>query len=154
PLAILAALEGRPIPIYGQGRNIRDWLFVDDHVSALFRILEKGRAGETYVVGGRTERRNIDLVKAICTLLDDLVPASPFRPHSRLMTLVPDRPGHDERYAIDPSKIEGELGWRASVSVEDGLRRTVAWYLENRWWWQAIRDRGFKGERMGLPSSG
>jgi len=150
PVVILAALNGQPIPVYGNGTNIRDWLFVEDHARALVKILEEGRLGETYNVGGRNELRNIDLVRLICRTLDDLLPDSRHRPHENLITFVTDRPGHDLRYAIDASKIERELGWRPETAVEDGIRSTVSWYLENRWWWQPIRDRGSSGERLGL----
>lgn len=150
PVVILSALDGKPIPVYGKGENVRDWLFVEDHAAALLRILEAGRIGETYNVGGRNEARNIDLVRLICRTLDEYLPESPHRSHEKLIAFVADRPGHDLRYAIDASKIERELGWRPSSSIEDGLRKTVAWYLENRWWWEAIRARGFAGERQGL----
>jgi dTDP-glucose 4,6-dehydratase len=150
PVVILAALNGQPIPVYGNGTNIRDWLFVEDHARALVKILEEGRLGETYNVGGRNELRNIDLVRLICRTLDDLLPDSRHHPHENLITFVTDRPGHDLRYAIDASKIERELGWRPETAVEDGIRSTVSWYLENRWWWQPIRDRGSSGERLGL----
>ncbi|MDO8297967.1 MAG: dTDP-glucose 4,6-dehydratase [Caulobacter sp.] len=150
PVVVLAGLEGRPIPVYGAGANIRDWLYVDDHASALLRVLEAGRNGETYNIGGRNEVRNIDLVKTICAILDDLLPDSPHRPHNSLITYVTDRPGHDQRYAIDASKIEADLDWVPSVAIDEGLRRTVAWYLENRWWWEALRKRGHKDTRLGL----
>ena len=150
PVVILAALNGQPIPVYGNGTNIRDWLFVEDHARALVKILEEGRLGETYNVGGRNELRNIDLVRLICRTLDDLLPDSRHHPHENLITFVTDRPGHDLRYAIDASKIERELGWRPETTVEVGIRDTVSWYLENRWWWQPIRDRGSSGERLGL----
>ena len=150
PVVILAAMEGRPIPVYGAGANIRDWLFVEDHVGALFTILERGKIGESYNVGGRNELKNIDLVRLLCRTLDTLLPESPHGPHEKLVTFVADRPGHDLRYAINSTKIQGELGWAPSVSVEEGMRRTVAWYLENRWWWQAIRERGFADDRLGL----
>lgn len=152
PVVILAALEGRPIPVYGKGENIRDWLYVDDHADALLTILEKGALGETYNVGGNNERRNIDLVKTVCAVMDEMHPEG--REHESLIEYVTDRPGHDWRYAIDASKIKRELGWEPSVNVEDGLRKTVEWYLENRWWWQAIRERGFDGSRAGLKSDG
>lgn len=150
PVVILAALEGRPIPVYGKGENVRDWLYVEDHAAALRRILETGRLGETYNVGGHNELTNIGLVRLLCRLMDELCPDSPYAPHEGLITFVTDRPGHDLRYAIDAGKIERELGWRPSVTVEEGLRRTVRWYLGNRAWWEAIRARGFKGERLGL----
>ena len=150
PVAILSALDGRPIPVYGAGTNIRDWLYVEDHAAALLAVLTNGKIGHTYNVGGRSELRNIDLVRLICRALDDLLPGSGHRPHEALISFVADRPGHDQRYAIDASKIERELGWRPSVEIEEGIRKTVAWYLENRWWWQAIRKRGHSGERIGL----
>jgi len=150
PVVILAALNGQPIPVYGKGTNIRDWLFVEDHARARVKILEDGRVGETYNVGGRNELKNIDLVRLLCGALDDLLPSSPHRPHENLITFVADRPGHDLRYAIDASKIERELGWRPQTSVEDGVRSTVSWYLENRWWWEPIRERGTSGGRLGL----
>lgn len=140
PVVILAALERKPIPIYGAGANIRDWLFVDDHAAALMTILERGQIGETYNVGGRSELTNNALVRLLCGILDEMLPER--APHADLISYVADRPGHDLRYAIDAAKIERELGWRPTVTVEDGMRRTVAWYLENRWWWDAIRARG------------
>ena len=150
PVVILAALNGQPIPVYGAGTNIRDWLFVEDHVRALMRILEHGRVGETYNVGGRNELQNIDLVRLLCGALDELLPESPHRRHENLIAFVADRPGHDLRYAIDASKIERELGWRPETTVENGIRSTVSWYLENRWWWQPIRDRDSAADRLGL----
>ena len=148
PVVVLAALEGRPIPVYGKGENIRDWLYVDDHADALLTILEKGALGETYNVGGENERRNIDLVMTICSLMDELAPRE--EPHAELIAYVKDRPGHDLRYAIDASKIRRELGWRPATSVEEGLAKTVRWYLDNRWWWEAIRQRGHSADRIGL----
>lgn len=152
PVVILAALEGRPVPVYGAGTNVRDWLHVEDHAEALLAILERGRAGESYNVGGRNEVANIDLVRRVCRTLDELAPESPFKPHEGLIAFVADRPGHDLRYAIDASKLERELGWKARFSLAEGLPRTVAWYLENRWWWQGIRERGFSDRRLGLGS--
>ncbi len=148
PVVILAALAGRPIPVYGKGENVRDWLFVEDHADALLLVLEKGALSETYNVGGNCELANIDLVQRICTLMDEFAPAG--RPHADLIEFVADRPGHDLRYAIDASKIVRDLGWRPSVNIDDGLRRTVKWYLSNRWWWQAIRKRGFSDNRLGV----
>ncbi len=148
PVVILAALERRPIPVYGRGENVRDWLFVEDHADALLRVLEKGALGETYNVGGNSELTNIDLVRRLCALMDEAAPEG--RPHADLIEFVADRPGHDLRYAIDGSKIERDLGWRPSVGLDDGLRRTVDWYLSNRWWWEAIRKRGFRGDRLGV----
>ena len=150
PHVVIAALEGRPVPVYGDGRNVRDWLFVADHAEALFHALERGRTGETYCIGGDTERTNLDLVRTILRLLDDLLPDSPHRPHEALITFVPDRPGHDRRYAIDAGKMAAELGWRPRTPFDQALRRTVEWYLDHRDWWQAIRARGLGGERLGL----
>jgi dTDP-glucose 4,6-dehydratase len=143
---------GQPIPVYGNGTNVRDWLFVEDHARALVRILEAGRVGETYNVGGRNELRNIDLVRLLCGALDELLPDSPHCRHEQLISFVTDRPGHDLRYAIDASKIERELGWRPETTAEQGIRNTVSWYLQNRWWWQPIRERGTSGDRLGLGS--
>ena len=150
PVVILAALGGHSIPVYGTGANVRDWLFVEDHARALVRILEAGRVGETYNVGGCNELRNIDLVRLLCGALDELLPDSPHCRHEKLITFVTDRPGHDLRYAIDASKIERELGWTPETTAEQGIRSTVAWYLENRWWWQPIREKGTSGDRLGL----
>ncbi len=146
PVAIIAALEGRPIPVYGKGENIRDWLYVEDHADALLLVLEKGRLGETYNIGGHNERKNIDLVRLICRLMDEMAPAN--HPHEELIEFVTDRPGHDLRYAIDATKIGRELGWNPSVTVEEGMRRTVRWYLDNRDWWEKLRAR--TGRRLGL----
>jgi dTDP-glucose 4,6-dehydratase len=150
PLMVLNALEGKPLPVYGTGANVRDWLFVEDHVRALLLVLSEGRPGETYNVGGNAERRNIDVVRAVCRLLDELVPGSPHAPHERLITLVADRPGHDHRYAIDAGKIERELGWAPRESFETGLRRTVQWYLDNGPWCRAVQDGSYRRERLGL----
>ncbi len=151
PLVILNALHGKPLPVYGQGANIRDWLYVEDHAKALFLILTKGRVGEKYNVGGRNERRNIDVVRRICTLLDELRPEG--WPHERLITYVADRPGHDARYAIDATKLETELGWRAEETFDTGIARTVRWYLDNEWWWRPLREKVYAGERLGLLKS-
>jgi dTDP-glucose 4,6-dehydratase len=150
PLTILNALEGRALPIYGKGENVRDWLFVDDHARALDIIIEKGRIGETYNVGGRNERRNIDVVRRICAVLDELVPGE--TPREELIEFVTDRPGHDARYAIDATKLEVELGWRAAENFDTGVEKTVRWYLDNEWWWKPLRDR-YDGERLGLTSA-
>lgn len=146
PVVVIAALEGRPIPVYGKGENIRDWLYVEDHADALLTVLEKGELGETYNIGGHNERKNIELVRLICTLMDELAPKN--HPHAELISFVADRPGHDLRYAIDASKIERELGWRPAVDVEEGMRRTVRWYLDHQDWWTRLRERA--GGRLGL----
>lgn len=148
PVVILAALERRPIPVYGKGENVRDWLYVEDHADALLRIIENGGVGETYNVGGNCELKNIDIVQQICALMDEHAPDG--KPHNSLIEYVTDRPGHDFRYAIDSSKLTRELGWRPSADIETGLRRTVQWYLENRAWWEAIRARGFRDARVGV----
>jgi dTDP-glucose 4,6-dehydratase len=152
PLAILKALHGEPIPVYGKGDNVRDWLHVEDHAHALFTILSAGRVGESYNVGGDAERANLDVVTSICRLLDELLPGSAIRPHERLITLVADRPGHDRRYAMDITKISSELRWTPRESFEQGLRKTVSWYLENRWWWEPIWSRQYHGERLGTAA--
>ncbi len=148
PLVTLNALAGKPLPVYGKGDNIRDWLFVEDHARALWTILTTGRLGEKYNVGGRNERTNLDVVETICDVLDELRPAA--RPRRELISFVTDRPGHDQRYAIDASKLESELGWRAQEDFDSGIRRTVRWYLENEWWWQPLREGVYAGERLGL----
>jgi dTDP-glucose 4,6-dehydratase len=147
PLITLNALEGRPLPVYGDGLNIRDWLYVEDHVRALALVLTDGRLGHKYNVGGRSERTNLQVVQTVCDLLDELRPIN----HSRrdLITFVPDRPGHDRRYAIDPTKIEGELGWQPEETFESGMRKTVQWYLDHRDWWEPLRTI-YAGERLGL----
>jgi len=152
PLTILNAIEGRPLPVYGDGAQVRDWLFVEDHARALLRVARDGRVGETYNIGGNSERRNIDVVRAICDLLDELRPPEglPFSSHHELITFVADRPGHDRRYAIDAGKIARELGWRPSECFESGLRKTVCWYLEHRDWCRRVQDGSYRGERLGL----
>ncbi len=149
PLMILNALEGKELPIYGSGAQIRDWLHVEDHARALALIAESGRLGESYNVGGSAERSNLEVVKAICALMDELVPDTTIGPRENLIRFVADRPGHDQRYAIDASKIGRELGWRPQESFESGLRNTVQWYLENRDWWGRIRSGVYRGERLG-----
>ena len=148
PVVILNALHGRPIPVYGAGTNVRDWLYVEDHADALLLVLEKGRVARSYNIGGENEARNIDLVGMICNLMDEMRPDG--APHARLITFVTDRPGHDARYAIDPARIRNELGWRPSVTLEEGLRRTVRWYLDNATWWQPLLDRQGVGQRLGV----
>jgi dTDP-glucose 4,6-dehydratase len=147
PLTILNALAGERLPVYGMGENVRDWLYVEDHARALDLIAEHGRIGETYNVGGRNERRNIEVVRRICEVLDRLVPAS--KPREELIEFVADRPGHDARYAIDASKLEDELGWRARENFDTGIEKTVRWYLDNDWWWRPLRER-YSGQRLGL----
>ncbi len=149
PLVILNALQGKPLPVYGKGDNIRDWLHVEDHARALLLIAETGKPGESYNVGGKNERTNIDVVRTICGLMDELAPNPAIGKHESLIHFVTDRPGHDQRYAIDAGKLERELGWRAEETFETGLRKTVIWYLQNRDWWQRIRDNVYQGERLG-----
>ena len=150
PLTILNALAGERLPVYGKGENVRDWLYVEDHARALDLIAERGRVGETYNVGGRNERKNIDVVRRICAVLDELVPGN--RPREELIEFVTDRPGHDARYAIDATKLENELGWRALENFDTGIAKTVQWYLDNEWWWRPLRER-YSGERLGLLKS-
>ncbi|WP_374436959.1 dTDP-glucose 4,6-dehydratase [Tabrizicola sp.] len=147
PVVILNALHGKPIPVYGKGENVRDWLYVEDHADALLLVVQKGAVGRSYNIGGENERRNIDLVRTICALLDEMAPKA--TPYADQITFVTDRPGHDARYAIDPSRIREELGWRPSVTVEEGLRRTVRWYLDNEAWWRPLLNRQGVGERLG-----
>jgi len=148
PLMILNASEGKPLPVYGDGSNVRDWLHVEDHAKALHLTLKNGLPGETYNVGGRNERTNLEVVQDICAALDTLNPNA--GPHDRHITYVTDRPGHDHRYAIDASKLESELGWRAEETFASGLAKTVAWYLDNKWWWSPLREKVYAGERIGL----
>ena len=147
PVAILRALADQPIPVYGDGKNIRDWLYVEDHADALLTVLEKGALGQTYNIGGENEATNIDLVRAICAILDTKRPKS--APYAEQIAFVKDRPGHDLRYAIDPARIRTELGWRPSVTLEQGLELTVQWYLDNEDWWQALQNREGVGDRLG-----
>ncbi|MEO6298474.1 MAG: dTDP-glucose 4,6-dehydratase [Paracoccaceae bacterium] len=147
PVVILNALAGKPIPVYGAGTNIRDWLYVEDHADALLTVLERGAIGRSYNIGGENEARNIDLVHKICALLDEMRPTT--TPHADLITFVTDRPGHDARYAIDPSRIRDELGWRPSVTLDEGLRKTVRWYLDNEAWWKPLQARQGVGQRLG-----
>jgi dTDP-glucose 4,6-dehydratase len=149
PMVVLAALEGRPIPVYGRGENVRDWLYVDDHAEGLVAAMERGRPGATYCFGGRCERRNVDLVRDLCRVVDALAP-DPEGPRERLIRFVDDRPGHDFRYAVDCAHAESELGWRARTPYGEGLQRTVAWYLDRRDWWAPIRQGTYRGERLGL----
>lgn len=151
PVIILNALAGKPLPIYGDGSNIRDWLFVEDHADALLLVLERGAVGRSYNIGGENERTNLELVKTLCAILDDLRPKARGS-YADQISFVNDRPGHDARYAVDPKRIREELGWRPSVTVEEGLRRTVEWYLNNEAWWRALQDREGVGERLGRVS--
>jgi dTDP-glucose 4,6-dehydratase len=152
PLMIEKARAGRPLPVYGRGENVRDWLFVDDHARALLQVAERGTPGETYAIGGGNERRNIDVVRAICALVDELAPDASIGRRQDLITFVADRPGHDLRYAIDASKIRGELGWRPQESFETGIRKTVAWYLQHSEWTERVQSGAYRGERVGLRS--
>ena len=147
PVVILNALAGRDIPVYGKGENVRDWLYVEDHADALLTVLQKGENARTYNIGGENEARNIDIVTMICGLLDEMRPKD--KPHAEQITYVKDRPGHDLRYAIDPERIRTELGWRPSVTLEQGLKKTVEWYLENEDWWRALENRDGVGKRLG-----
>jgi dTDP-glucose 4,6-dehydratase len=149
PLMILNAIEGKKLPVYGAGANIRDWLYVGDHAAALALVLRRGRIGETYNIAGGEERANLDIVRALCAILDDELPQAPHRPHEKLIEFVTDRPGHDLRYAVDDAKIRRELGWKPVESLATGLRKTVRWYLDNRSWWEPIRSGRYRGERLG-----
>lgn len=152
PLIILNALAGKPLPVYGNGAQIRDWLYVEDHARALYLVVTEGAIGETYNIGGHNERKNIDVVKTVCALLEELVPNKPegVEHYADLITYVTDRPGHDMRYAIDAAKIERELGWRPQETFESGIRKTVQWYLANESWWKRVQDGSYAGERLGL----
>lgn len=150
PLAIIKALHGEAIPVYGTGANVRDWLHVEDHADALLLAAERGEIGESYNIGGRNERTNLEVVQAICRLLDELAPDAAIGSRAKLISFVTDRPGHDARYAIDASKVERELGWRARYTFDDGLRQTVQWYLDNRTWWERVRSGVYRGERLGV----
>lgn len=151
PVIILKALAGQPLPIYGDGSNVRDWLYVEDHAEALLLVVREGRVGRSYNIGGENERSNLELVKTLCAILDELRPRAAGS-YADQITFVTDRPGHDARYAIDPSRIREELGWRPSVTVEEGLKRTVQWYLDNEAWWRALQDRAGVGERLGVKT--
>ena len=153
PLVILNCLDGKPLPVYGKGANVRDWLYVEDHARALLLVNEKGVPGATYNVGGHNERTNLEVVKTICTIMDELCPLSEnaaIKSYLDLITFVQDRPGHDLRYAIDPTKLMTELGWKPRENFETGIRRTVQWYLDNAWWWRPIRERKYAGQRLGV----
>jgi dTDP-glucose 4,6-dehydratase len=150
PLMILKALKGKPLPVYGDGQHVRDWLFVEDHARALQRVFEDGKTGEQYNIGGGAQRTNLDLVRTLCAELDVMVPEPKLGPRQRLVAFVADRKGHDRRYAVDASKIKNELGWTARESLDNGLRRTIRWYVDNPGWCAAIRARGYDGQRLGL----
>lgn len=154
PLIILNALEGKPLPVYGDGGQIRDWLYVEDHARALYKVITEGKPGETYNIGGHNERKNIDVVRTLCRLLDELVPENKKQlyKYEQLITFVADRPGHDHRYAIDASKIERELGWKPLETFESGIRKTVEWYLANEKWWRRVKEGAYTGERLGLKA--
>lgn len=154
PLVIIRALGGASLPVYGNGANVRDWLFVDDHARALQMVFESGTPGETYNIGGNAERSNIEVVKAICAILDRLKPRADGLSYSTQISFVADRPGHDQRYAIDATKIREQLGWTPSVTFEDGLERTVTWFLNHRVWWQEILDKKYNAERLGVGGGG
>jgi len=147
PVVILNALAGKKIPVYGKGANLRDWLYVEDHAKALMLVLKEGKSGRSYNIGSENEVRNIDLIHQLCAVLDEMHPAE--EPYARQIKYVPDRPGHDQRYAIDPSRLRDELGWQPSVSLQEGLRRTVEWYLSNQDWWKALENRAGVGKRLG-----
>ncbi|WP_299658251.1 dTDP-glucose 4,6-dehydratase [uncultured Tateyamaria sp.] len=149
PVVILNALAGKPLPIYGDGSNVRDWLFVEDHADALLLVLQKGQVGRSYNIGGENERSNLELVRSLCAILDRLQPRADGAPYADLITFVTDRPGHDARYAIDPTRLREELGWRPSVTLDEGLELTVRWYLDNTAWWQALQARDGVGDRLG-----
>jgi dTDP-glucose 4,6-dehydratase len=152
PLMILNALSGKPLPVYGDGTQIRDWLFVEDHARALYKVVTEGKVGETYNIGGHNERRNIDVVKTICSILEELATEKPegVNVYEDLITYVKDRPGHDVRYAIDASKIQRDLGWIPEETFESGIKKTVEWYLNNEDWWRRVQDGSYQGERLGV----
>ena len=150
PLMVLNCLQEKPLPVYGTGENIRDWLFVDDHCDAIHTIIEKGEIGETYNVGGNNEIKNINIVKTICNLLDNIRPSENLKSYQELITFVKDRPGHDFRYAIDSSKLQNKLGWSPKETFETGIRKTIEWYLENITWWQDIQNNTYQQERLGV----
>jgi dTDP-glucose 4,6-dehydratase len=150
PLMIHNALAGKPLPVYGDGKQIRDWLYVEDHCNAILKVLEKGEVGQVYNIGGHNEKTNLEVVHALCQILDEMAPESPHRPHKNLIQYVTDRPGHDRRYAIDASKTQSQLGWKPQESFETGLRKTVRWYLDNQSWTNRVMSGAYRGERLGL----
>jgi dTDP-glucose 4,6-dehydratase len=153
PLMIQKALDGEPLPVYGDGNQVRDWLFVEDHCRAILQVLEKGEVGQVYNIGGHNEKTNLEVVHSLCKILDEMVANSPHRPHKSLIQFVTDRPGHDRRYAIDASKIQNQLGWKPQESFETGLQKTVRWYLDNKDWTSRVMSGAYKGERLGLENS-
>ncbi len=153
PLMIHNALSGKPLPVYGDGKHVRDWLYVEDHCKAILRVLEAGKPGEVYTVGGGNEKENLELVQALCKILDELAPESPHVPHRSLITFVEDRPGHDRRYAIDAGKIQRQLNWSPEESLETGLHKTVRWYLDNQVWVERVMSGAYRGERLGLSAT-
>ena len=153
PLMIQKALSGKPLPVYGDGKQIRDWLFVEDHCKAILHVLEKGKVGQVYNIGGNNEKTNLEVVQTLCKIIDELVPDSKFGPHKNLIRYVTDRPGHDRRYAIDASKIQNQLGWKPEESFETGLRKTVQWYLDNKEWINRVMSGAYRGERLGLEKT-
>jgi dTDP-glucose 4,6-dehydratase len=153
PLMIHNALAGKPLSVYGDGKQIRDWLYVEDHCNAILKVLEKGEVGQVYNIGGHNEKTNLEVVHALCQILDEMVPESPHRPHKNLIQYVTDRPGHDRRYAIDASKIQNQIGWKPQESFETGLRKTVRWYLDNESWTNRVMSGAYRGERLGLEKS-
>jgi dTDP-glucose 4,6-dehydratase len=150
PLMITKALSGKPLPVYGDGKQIRDWLYVEDHCRAILEVLENGTVGQVYNIGGHNEKTNLEVVQTLCNILDEMVADSPYRPHKSLITFVEDRPGHDRRYAIDAGKIKKELGWVPKESFETGLQKTVCWYLDNKTWTDRVLSGAYRGERLGL----
>jgi dTDP-glucose 4,6-dehydratase len=152
PLMIHNALNGKPLPVYGDGQQIRDWLYVEDHCRAILTVLDKGRLGEVYNIGGNNEKANLEMVHTLCSLLDEMAPKSSFKPHKSLIKFVDDRPGHDRRYAIDSGKIQRELGWSPKETFDTGLRKTIQWYLENETWVERVMSGAYRGERLGLGS--
>ena len=152
PLMITKALAGEPLPVYGDGKQIRDWLFVEDHCRAILEVLKQGRVGQVYNIGGHNEKTNMDVIHTLCAILDEMVPGSPYRPHQSLIRFVEDRPGHDRRYAIDAEKIKNELGWVPDESFETGLRKTVRWYLDHNNWVTRVLSGAYRGERLGLEN--
>ena len=150
---IQKALDGEALPIYGDGKQIRDWLFVEDHCRAILRVLDNGEIGQVYNIGGHNEKTNLEVVHSLCQILDEMVPDSAYRPHKNLIQYVTDRPGHDRRYAIDASKIQSQLGWKPQESFETGLQKTVRWYLDNKDWTNRVMSGDYRGERLGLEKT-